>query len=166
MGDKCDIILRRFTEDEVEGFVAVELMGNAALCQKIQAESGLDVQKIVSGAVQRLKADQAKAADAMLGINRLVSNQASNIAVDPVFVDSEAGPGGGGSGSGGGGGGSSSGGSGSGSSSGSTDNGSTDSGTTDDSTTTTPGAPQPTVVSAADRRLCSRRCGGSADCVK
>ena len=150
MGDKCDIILRRFTEDEVEGFVAAELMGNAALCQKIQAESGLDVQKIVSGAVQRLKADQAKAADAMLGINRLVSNQASNIAVDPVFVDSEAGPGGGGSGSGGGGGGSSSGGSGSGSSSGSTDNGSTDSGTTDDSTTTTPGAPQPTVVSAAD----------------
>ena len=164
VGDKCDIILRRFTEDEVEGFVAVELMGNAALCQKIQAESGLDVQKIVSGAVQRLKADQAKVADAMLGINRLVSNQASNIAVDPVFVDSEAGPGGGsGSGGGGGGGGSGSGGSGSGSSSGSTDSGSTDSGstdsgstdsgTTDDSTTTTPGAPQPTSIAVTTENV-------------
>lgn len=39
-GDKCDIIVRQYGEDEIEGFVAVELKKNQPLCDRIRNGGG------------------------------------------------------------------------------------------------------------------------------
>ena len=56
--EKCDIIIKRLREEDVPGFVAVELYGDKKLCDRIKGASGLDTDRIVAGAHDRLRKDE------------------------------------------------------------------------------------------------------------
>ena len=43
MGDKCDIIRQKYTVDDIPGFVLTDLTRDIPLCDKIEAETGLDI---------------------------------------------------------------------------------------------------------------------------
>ena len=43
MGDKCDIIRQKYTADDIPGFVLTDLTRDIPLCDKIEAETGLDI---------------------------------------------------------------------------------------------------------------------------
>mgnify|MGYP007025247173 CR=1 FL=1 len=42
-GARCEIIRQSYTEEQIDGFVLVELVKDRALCEKIYTGSGLDV---------------------------------------------------------------------------------------------------------------------------
>ena len=42
-GDKCDIIRQTYTVDDIPGFVLTDLTRDISLCDKIEAETGLDI---------------------------------------------------------------------------------------------------------------------------
>ncbi len=90
-GDKCDIIIKTFAEDDIDGFVAVELLQDSDLSGRIgSGGSGLNIGKITEGAKDRLAADQAQVHQQMAGILDLVSHQYENIMIDPVLVDNSS----------------------------------------------------------------------------
>lgn len=106
-GDKCDIIRQRYTEEAIPGFVLTELAGNTALCEKIYADSGLDLRELTADqARDRLRADQAETAQAMEELRQRQDAQERNVSTDPVWEQTTPDSGDGndsGSGSGGGG---------------------------------------------------------------
>lgn len=109
-GDKCDIIRQRFSEGNIPGFVLVELVGDSALCEKIYADSGLDLRNMTaSQAADRLRDDQAVTAQKISSIRKEQAEQDRNVSADPVWRDETPGgtapsttPSGGGTGSSGG----------------------------------------------------------------
>lgn len=132
-GDKCDILMGRFSETDVDGFVAVEFATNSALKGRVaQGGSGLDAEKIANGAASKLQSDQNRIHQLLTDVDRNLQSQDNNVLIDPVFTEraTTAGTATGGSGGGGGGGGG--GGSHSGGSSSGTTNGGNNSNTTTD----------------------------------
>lgn len=130
-GDKCDILMGRFSETDVDDFVAVEFATNSALKGRVaQGGSGLDAEKIANGAASKLQNDQNRIHQLLADVDRNLQSQDNNILIDPVFTEraTTAGTATGGNGGGGGGGGG--GGSHSGGSSSGTTNGGNNSSTT------------------------------------
>lgn len=130
-GDKCDILMGRFSETDVDGFVAAEFVSNGALKNRVaQGGSGLDAEKIANGAAAKLQSDQNQIHQLLADVDRNLQSQDNNVLIDPVFTEraTTAGTSTGGSGGGGGGGGG--GGSHSGGSSSGTTNGGNNSNTT------------------------------------
>lgn len=85
-GDKCDIIIRGFSGEEIPGFVLVELDGNDPLCGKIRDASGIDVGSYTANAEARLKSDQEEMRQKMDRIRELLAKQDNHISKDPVWV--------------------------------------------------------------------------------
>lgn len=86
-GERCDILRDGFSEDEIDGFVLVELAGNDALCQKIKGASGLDVRNAVARAGERLEADEARMKEILDAIREQYGNQENHISRDPVWIE-------------------------------------------------------------------------------
>lgn len=85
-GDKCDIIIRGFSGDEIPGFVLVELDGNDPLCGKIRDASGIDVGSYTANAEARLASGQEEMRQKMDRIRELLAKQDNHISKDPVWV--------------------------------------------------------------------------------
>lgn len=85
-GDKCDIIIRGFSGDEIPGFVLVELDGDDSLCGKIRDASGIDVGSYTANAETRLASDQEEMRQKMDRIRELLAKQDNHISKDPVWV--------------------------------------------------------------------------------
>ncbi len=84
-GDKCDIILRKFTEEDVDGFVLVELVQAPGLCRQIYEDSGLEILPQAGEADSRLSRDQEEMARKLEEIRAKEEGQASQVSVDPVW---------------------------------------------------------------------------------
>ena len=56
-GSKCDIILDQFEEGDVDGFVLVDAVPDGPLCEKIYADSGLDLRDWTGDPQDRLEQD-------------------------------------------------------------------------------------------------------------
>ena len=84
--DQCDIIITRFTREDVEGFVLKELVGDTDLLQKIYDESGIDLRDLTAEeADERLKEDQKRMSEIQEVIKNLENSQENHISLDPVW---------------------------------------------------------------------------------
>ena len=84
--DQCDIILRRFTRDEIEGFVLAELLGDFETIEKIYRDSGIDLRGLTAVVAQdKLAQEQQAIAKTMAVINAAFAQQSSRRAQDPVW---------------------------------------------------------------------------------
>lgn len=88
-GDKCDILRDRFTEDDIDGFVLVELVPDEPLVEKIYEETGIDLRDYPGGPEERLKEDQEKVREKLKEIEKELEDQEEHISVDPVWPDGE-----------------------------------------------------------------------------
>ena len=95
-GDKCDIIVRQFGEEEIDGFVAVELKKNQQLQDRIRGGgsgagggtgAGFDLVSTIAKAEERLKQDQEEVARKLAEIEKLLGGLAHKVDVDPVFTN-------------------------------------------------------------------------------
>ena len=92
-GDKCDIIVRQYGEEEIDGFVAVELKKNQQLQERIRGgggsgaggSAGFDLVSTIAKAEERLKQDQEEVARKLAEIEKLLGGLAHKVDVDPVF---------------------------------------------------------------------------------
>lgn len=98
-GDKCDIIVRQYGEDEIDGFVAVELKKNQQLQDRIRGgggsgaggstgggtAAGFDLVSTIEKAEERLKQDQEEVAKKLAEIEKMIADLAHKVDVDPVF---------------------------------------------------------------------------------
>lgn len=84
--ERCDILRQGFTEEDIDGFVLVELKENEPLRGKIEKASGLDTGSAANGAEERLSADQKQMKDAMDHIREEYGKQENHISRDPVWV--------------------------------------------------------------------------------
>lgn len=92
-GDKCDIIVQQYGEEEIDGFVAVELKKNQELQSRVRGAipsgyvSGFDLDRVIAQAEERLKNDQAEVAAKIAEIEKKIAELASRVDVDPVFTN-------------------------------------------------------------------------------
>lgn len=89
-GDKCDIIVRQFGEEEIDGFVAVELKKNQQLQDRIRGGgtgAGFDLVSTIAKAEERLKQDQEEVARKLEEIKKQLAGLAHKVDVDPVFTN-------------------------------------------------------------------------------
>lgn len=92
-GDKCDIIVQQYGEEEIDGFVAVELKKSEDLQNRVRAAipsgyvSGFDLDRVIAQAEERLKKDQAEVAEKLAEIEKKIAELASRVDVDPVFTN-------------------------------------------------------------------------------
>lgn len=89
-GDKCDIIVRQFGEEEIDGFVAVELKKNQQLQDRIRgggSGAGFDLVSTIAKAEERLKQDQEEVARKLEEIKKQLADLAHKVDVDPVFTN-------------------------------------------------------------------------------
>ncbi len=91
-GDKCDIFVQQYGEEEIDGFVAVELKKNQALQDRVRAAisgyiSGFDLDRVIAQAEERLLKDQAEIAAKIAEIEKEIAKLASRVDVDPVFTN-------------------------------------------------------------------------------
>lgn len=86
-GARCEIIRQSYTEEQIDGFVLVELVKDRALCEKIYAGSGLDVlgRFDQDSAQKRLEADQAAMEEVLREIEKALSTQDNHVSQDPVW---------------------------------------------------------------------------------
>lgn len=98
-GDKCDIIVRQYGEEEIDGFVAVELKKNQQLQDRIRGGggsgaggsagggtgAGFDLVSTIAKAEERLKQDQEEVARKLEEIKKQLAGLAHKVDVDPVF---------------------------------------------------------------------------------
>lgn len=86
--EKCDILQRAFREAEIDGFVLVELVRDAALCEKIYQASGLDVlgRFDAASAEAALRADEAALRETTAPIYEALAQQENHVSQDPVWV--------------------------------------------------------------------------------
>lgn len=98
-GDKCDIIVRQYGEEEIDGFVAVELKKNQQLQERIRGGggsgaggsagggtgAGFDLVSTIAKAEERLKQDQEEVARKLEEIKKQLAGLAHKVDVDPVF---------------------------------------------------------------------------------
>lgn len=88
-GDKCDILRDRFTEDDIDGFVLVELVPDEPLVEKIYEDTGIDLRDYPGGPEERLKEDQEKVREKLEEIEKELEDQEEHISVDPVWPDGD-----------------------------------------------------------------------------
>lgn len=91
-GDKCDIFVQQYGEEEIDGFVAVELKKNQALQDRVRAAisgyiSGFDLDRVIAQAEERLLKDQTEIAAKIAEIEKQIAKLASRVDVDPVFTN-------------------------------------------------------------------------------
>lgn len=100
-GDKCDIIVRQYGEEEIDGFVAVELKKNQQLQDRIRGGggsgaggsagggtgAGFDLVSTIAKAEERLKQDQEEVARKLEEIKKQLAGLAHKVDVDPVFAN-------------------------------------------------------------------------------
>lgn len=85
-GESCDISTNRFTEDDIPGFVLVELVGDDPLIEKIYDQSGIDLRNLTQEeAEEKLAEKEAETAERMQAIREAEAAQANNISKDPVW---------------------------------------------------------------------------------
>ncbi|MBQ9333560.1 MAG: leucine-rich repeat protein [Lachnospiraceae bacterium] len=85
-GESCDISMSRFTEDDIPGFVLVELVGDDPLIEKIYDQSGIDLRNLTQEeAEEKLAEKEAETAERMQAIREAEAAQESNISKDPVW---------------------------------------------------------------------------------
>lgn len=73
IGDKCDIIIEKATEEDIPGFVAVEIAQNAQIRNRVQSgmpEAKLD--QLVQNAERLLTADEERLNEKLIAINEAV----------------------------------------------------------------------------------------------
>ncbi|MBR5267332.1 MAG: FecR domain-containing protein, partial [Lachnospiraceae bacterium] len=85
VGDKCDIIINRFDEKQIDGFVAVELMNDSELRDRITSVLNIDMSWIVTNAPSILAQNQTAAAAKFAAVNEAAKQQTSKVVKDPVF---------------------------------------------------------------------------------
>ncbi|MBQ7175553.1 MAG: hypothetical protein IJR62_08885 [Lachnospiraceae bacterium] len=84
--DQCDIIINRFTREDVPGFVLKELVGDTELLQKIYDESGIDLRDLTAEeADERIKQDQQRMSEILDVIKKSEDAQENHISLDPVW---------------------------------------------------------------------------------
>ncbi|MBR2531157.1 MAG: hypothetical protein IKE56_00635 [Lachnospiraceae bacterium] len=84
--DQCDIIINRFTREDVPGFVLKELVGDTKLLQKIYDESGIDLRDLTAEeADERIKQDQQRMSEILDVIKKSEDAQENHISLDPVW---------------------------------------------------------------------------------
>lgn len=86
-GARCEIIRQSYTEEQIDGFVLVELVKDRALCEKIYTGSGLDVlgRFDQDSAQKRLEDDQAAMEEVLREIEKALSTQDNHVSQDPVW---------------------------------------------------------------------------------
>lgn len=85
-GESCDISTSRFTEDDIPGFILVELVGDDPLIEKIYDQSGIDLRNLTQEeAEEKLAEKEAETAERMQAIREAEAAQESNISKDPVW---------------------------------------------------------------------------------
>ena len=86
-GERCDIIRQSYTEEHIDGFVLVELVKDRTLCEKIYADSSLDVLGHFdqSSAQKQLERDQAAMAETLREMEQALSTQDNRVSQDPVW---------------------------------------------------------------------------------
>lgn len=86
-GARCEIIHQSYTEEQIDGFVLVELVKDRALCEKIYTGSGLDVlgRFDQDSAQKRLEDDQAAMEEVLREIEKALSTQDNHVSQDPVW---------------------------------------------------------------------------------
>lgn len=85
---KVDIIIEQMKDEDIPGFVLMELWKDPELVKKIQTETGLLLSGILDRTEEILKADQKKMAEKLAVMEQAKSQQLSQKIVDPVFKDS------------------------------------------------------------------------------
>jgi len=83
-GDKCDIIMGTYGENEIDPFVAVELLNDPDLRDRVGSATGFNVGAIINGAEARLDAKEQEVAQKSQVIQNQLFNQ-PNTVKDPVF---------------------------------------------------------------------------------
>ena len=86
-GDKCDIIMGTYGENDIDPFVAVELLNDPDLCNRVDGVTGLNIGTIISNAEARLDAEEQEVAQKNQVIQNQLFNQ-PNLVKDPVFETS------------------------------------------------------------------------------
>jgi hypothetical protein len=86
-GERCDIIRQSYAEEHIDGFVLVELVKDRALCEKIYADSSLDVLGHFdqSSAQKQLERGQAAMAETLREMEQALSTQDNRVSQDPVW---------------------------------------------------------------------------------
>lgn len=86
-GDKCDILIEKFTREDIEPYVLIELAGNDATIDKIYKDSGIDLRDLTrEEAENKLKDRQKKSLDDKKARDGKLADQERNISKDPVWV--------------------------------------------------------------------------------
>lgn len=86
-GERCDIIRQTYSEERIDGFVLVELVEDRPLCEKIYADSKLDILGHFNedSAQSRLEADQASMGEKLNQTEKAQSTQDNRVSQDPVW---------------------------------------------------------------------------------
>lgn len=84
-GDKCDIILRRFEEDDVAGFVLAELAEEPMLLEQISEASDVDLSSQAEDAQSRLQEEENGMQQKLDELNEKLEKQENNIAKEPTW---------------------------------------------------------------------------------
>ena len=101
VGDKCDILVNRFSEKDIPGFVAVELLNNSDLRDRITGATNLDMNWIFNNASGVLVQDQNTVEQKFAPVNDAVQKQEKTVVKNPLFgEDEDDGDNGGGGGNG------------------------------------------------------------------
>ena len=85
IGDKCDILINRFNEKNIPGFVAVELMNDQELRDRVTGAMNIDINWILGNVPAILVQDQNHVEQMYAPINEAVKQQENNVAKDPLF---------------------------------------------------------------------------------
>lgn len=85
VGDKCDILINRFDEKKIDGFVAVELLNDSSLRDRITGVLNLDMNWISANGPAILSQDQQHVEQKFVSINESVKQQENKVTKDPLF---------------------------------------------------------------------------------
>lgn len=91
-GDKCAIIRRTFEVEDIPGFVLVDASPDTPLCEKVLAETGLDIRGWKGNPQQKLRQEQAEVHRKIEAITKDEKHQAGRISTDPVWENGNSRP--------------------------------------------------------------------------
>lgn len=87
-GTACDILMERFTETDIGGFVLTEVVPDKPLCKEIFEDSGLDLRDWPEEApAERLAQDEGETAEKLAEIETEQESQDHHISKDPVWEE-------------------------------------------------------------------------------
>ena len=85
-GDKCDIVRESYTEEEVDGFVLVELVSNPSQVENIYQESGIDLRELSpKDGEDRLREDQAEVREKLDEISDSQETKETEVSTEPAW---------------------------------------------------------------------------------